>query len=307
LLRWRLFSAAVFIAVLVGFFSLDFHYHEWIGASGAWLIPVVLLMTGLATSEVLDLLAARDLRPNRWSVYVGTMMVVLATCTPILWDFMETPYPPDCPLGKLGWPLAAMALAVILVFVGEMCRYKEPGGVIVNVAMAIFVVTYVGLMFSFLVALRLFAADDHKWGMAALLSLIVVVKMSDVGAYFTGRLMGKHKMAPRLSPGKTIEGAVGGIVTACLTSLAYFYWLVPKLVGADASLPGWWGCLLFALVVTIAGMVGDLAESLIKRDADRKDSSSWLPGLGGILDTVDSLLIAAPFAFFCWAAGIVGP
>jgi len=148
---------------------------------------------------------------------------------------------------------------------------------------------------------------DNQWGMTALLSVIIIVKVSDSGAYTVGRTFGKHKMAPRLSPGKTIEGAIGGVITACLTSWLVFQFLVPVLVDEPGSPTRLLATIVYGLIVAIAGMLGDLAESLIKRDCEQKDSSRWLPGLGGVLDVLDSVLAAAPAAFVCWAVGLVGP
>ncbi len=104
---------------------------------------------------------------------------------------------------------------------------------------------------------------------------MAVVKLGDTGAYTVGRLFGRHKMAPVLSPGKTWEGAAGGIVFAVLGSWLVFH-LMPQAMGftlAQAS----WSWLLFGPVVGVAGIVGDLAESLFKRDMGRKDSSTWMP------------------------------
>jgi phosphatidate cytidylyltransferase len=131
-----------------------------------------------------------------------------------------------------------------------------------------------------------------------------VVKMSDVGAYTVGRLAGRHKLAPVLSPGKTIEGALGGLLFACLGSWIALRWVLPAMTGAVAVYSNW-GWLVYGLLVGLAGILGDLAESLIKRDVGRKDSSDWLPGFGGVLDMLDSVLLAAPVAYLCWAFGVV--
>lgn len=306
LLRWRLFSAAVIITILLGLLHLDFH-HAPRGASGAWLVPLGLLFTVLAVAEVLDLLATQNLRPAHWAVYSGSLLVFLAACAPIAWPLWGRAYPGDCPLGKLGWGLAALAIGAGLAFVGEMRRYREPGGVIVHVALAIFVITYVGLLLSFVVILRLF--HNHEWGMTALISVVLVVKLADTGAYAAGRLFGKRKLAPRISPGKTVEGLVGGLAAASLASILFARFVVPQLVGpTEAARSGpWWGWLAYGVLLTLVGLLGDLAESMLKRDMGRKDSSRWLPGLGGVLDVLDSVLFAAPVAYVCWAAGLIGP
>jgi phosphatidate cytidylyltransferase len=128
--------------------------------------------------------------------------------------------------------------------------------------------------------------------------------MSDVGAYTVGRLIGRHKMAPVLSPGKTWEGVAGGLGFSCLGAWVTFTWLVPAMTG-EAPTPAAWRWIVYGLLVGGTGIVGDLAESLIKRDVGRKDSSTWMPGFGGVLDLLDSILIAAPIAYLCWALGLV--
>jgi phosphatidate cytidylyltransferase len=128
--------------------------------------------------------------------------------------------------------------------------------------------------------------------------------MGDTGAYTLGRLMGRHKMAPRLSPGKTWEGAAGAALFAVFGSWAVFN-LIGRMLNSHRAPLESWRWIVFGLVVGIAGLLGDLAESLLKRDAGRKDSSPWMPGFGGMLDLLDSILFAAPVAYLCWATGLV--
>ena len=159
--------------------------------------------------------------------------------------------------------------------------------------------------------LRLAVSLRLGWGIGALASWIIVVKMGDIGAYTVGRLIGRHKMAPAISPGKTIEGAIGALLFACLGSWLTFSWLaMPEfrwLVPPESIEPSpWWGWITFGLLMGVTGIIGDLAESLLKRDVGWKDSGNWLPGFGGVLDVLDSLLLSAPFACFCWSAGLVG-
>ena len=115
------------------------------------------------------------------------------------------------------------------------------------------------------------------------------------------------KLARRLSPGKTIEGLVGGLVFAWCGAWLVFAVLAPAVVESAALPIAWWKTALYGLVLGAAGVVGDLAESLLKRDAGYKDSSAWLPGFGGVLDLLDSLLVAAPVAYLLWAIGLFGP
>jgi phosphatidate cytidylyltransferase len=196
--------------------------------------------------------------------------------------------------GTMSWPWLAFGLIILIAFFGEIHRYQKPGGVTINLAGTIFGTAYIGFLFSFVVLLRL------NWTVGALASLIVVVKLGDIGAYTVGRLIGRHKMAPVLSPGKTIEGACGAVAFAVLGSWLVAGLLFPYCLGMAVT--GW---LLYGILVGLAGLFGDLAESLLKRDVGAKDSSEWLPGFGGVLDILDSILFAAPVAYACWAMGLI--
>lgn len=303
MLKWRLVSAAVIITGLLGLLHLDFHYP--LGAPGVWLLPLAVVVSVMMVYELLDLWRDRPDLPLRWPVFLGAPLIVAAAGVPLLWPLRGEAYPPACPLGILGWPLLAMAVGTGLAFLGEMRRYEEPGRSTGSIALSVLAMAYAGLLLSFLVNLRLF--HDSAWGMAGLLSLIVIVKLSDTGAYFVGRRFGKHKLAPMLSPGKTVEGALGALIAAILAAGLCYALLVPALVGREATRGPIWTWLLFGLLVAVAGMLGDLAESLLKRDAQRKDSSRWLPGLGGVLDILDSIVFAAAPAYFYFASGLIGP
>ncbi len=142
----------------------------------------------------------------------------------------------------------------------------------------------------------------------AMLSMIIVVKATDIGAYSVGRIWGRHKLAPQLSPGKTWEGVVGGLLFAIAAALLVLGPLAGSMgLASNRGSTLWLGCaVIYALLVSVAGILGDLAESLLKREARFKDSSTWLPGFGGVLDLLDSLLVAAPVAYFCWVSGLLG-
>jgi len=281
--------------VLVGLFWLD-HYA---GVPGLWLFPVTAVLIVMAGREVLQLAAVAGVRPLGWTVHCGNLLLLASNWLPLrwnIWDIFASGFP-EAPSNE---PLFALAIAVLLVFVGEMYRFQKPGGVLANVAVAVFAIVYIGLMFSCMAQIRL------EWGIWALASLIFVVKAGDIGAYTVGRLLGRTKMVPILSPGKTIEGAIGALTFACFASWLTFVWLMPLTVPGHQQAGQSWGWIPYGLLVGAAGMVGDLAESLIKRDVGRKDSSSSLPGFGGVLDLVDSVLLAAPVAWLCWALGLVG-
>lgn len=310
MLRLRLLSAAVILAVLFALVWLDYE-RMFVGVEGVWLLPIFVVVTVLATEEVLSLFAAKGYRPVAWPLYVGNVLLSLAACGPIWVKLLELdttrglPHELVQPLGQLGLPLLVLGLWSAVVFAAEMQQFQKPGRAAVHMAMAVFTLLYVGVLYGFLAALRLI--HGHEWGLLALLSFLTVVKMADTGAYFTGRLLGRHKMTPILSPKKTVEGAIGGIAAACASSWAIFFFAGPFLVGSTFVMPSTIGWLTYGLVIAIAGMIGDLAESLLKRDMERKDSSTWLPGLGGVLDIIDAVLVAGPFAYVCWLLGIVGP
>ena len=287
-------------AALVGLCWLD-HIAEtaWGRRPGLVLFPVAMVFILLAGREILQLAAAGEMRPLTWTVHCGNVLLFASNWLSLRWNIWDI-FASQYPVAPSTEPLFALAVAVLLVFGGEIYRFQKPGGVLANVAVAVFAIVYVGLMFSCMAQLRI------TWGIWALASLIVVVKAADIGAYTVGRLVGRTKMAPVLSPGKTVEGAIGALTFACAASWLTFVWLMPLTVPEHSRGGQSWGWIPFGLLVGAAGVVGDLAESLIKRDVGRKDSSSWLPGFGGVLDIVDSVLLAAPAAWFCWALGVVG-
>jgi phosphatidate cytidylyltransferase len=302
MLRWRLALGILIVSVLIGLCWLD----HLAPLPGMCLFPLLVFGLWMATGEVLDLAQAGGIRPIRWTVHAGNLLVVSVTWvsslyfillgrTPVMSGYFSANYPAS----TSNWILLALAAGVMLIFLAEMRRFERPGGVTVNVAAAVFAVVYLGTLLTFLIQLRM------SWGIAGLASVVIVTKMGDIGAYTVGRLFGRNKMAPGLSPGKTMEGAAGAIVFSVGASAVTFLWLVP-VMNSDANPTNWWGWGSFGVAVCLSGIVGDLAESLIKRDVEQKDSSRWIPGFGGVLDILDSLLLAAPVAYAFWAFGLVG-
>jgi phosphatidate cytidylyltransferase len=290
MLRWRLVLGTLFIALLIALCGWD-HVAK---PPGLVLFPLALLLSAVAAQEYLGLLAARGLRPEKSVVYAGSIAVVGVNVIPIFWKGSP-------PLDPLGWPLTAFGLSLLAAFVVEMWRYETPGASMERLALAVLGVAYAGLLMAFIVQMRLLG--DGGWGVPAIGSLVIVVKMSDIGAFTAGRLWGKHKMTPTLSPGKTWEGAAGGMIFACVGSGLALALLMPLMTNRPAA--PLWAWLSYGLVVGGAGILGDLAESLIKRDVERKDSSAWMPGFGGVLDMLDSVLFAAPIAFLMWKMVLV--
>ncbi len=290
MLRWRLILGAALIAALAAGCWLDLH------STGLVLAPLSLVVVLLASGEIIWLLRSAGIAVRPSVVYAGNLSLIASAWLP-QWFAL-----PSWPGGLAGVALVFVFWLLVALAV-ECIAYRKPGGITARLAATLFALAYVGLLASFWILLRLLPPVGAK-GLVALVSLVIVVKMCDIGAYTVGRLVGRHKMAPYLSPGKTIEGAVGGIVFALLGAWLAFDWLLPWLAGGHVSTGRW---LAFGVVIGASGIFGDLAESLLKRDLGRKDSSTWLPGFGGVLDIVDSVLWAAPVAYAFWIFGWVDP
>jgi phosphatidate cytidylyltransferase len=275
------------------------------GVPGSWLVVPGLVIGWMAAAELLDLLRTTGSRPLGWTVYAGISLAFLAACSPVMWGLLGQAIPANCPLGLHGPILLALAVSLAVAYAGEMRRFEQPGGAVVNLALSVLVIAYIGIPLSFAALLRQF--HTNAWGMAALVSVIFVVKWSDTGAYFAGKRFGRRKLSPKLSPGKTVAGGVGGLVAAVVASVIFFRVVGPWAAEGGKYAPQWGGSVVYGLALGVTGVFGDLSESLIKRDVQRKDSSRWLPGLGGALDVLDSLLFSLPAAYACWATGIVGP
>ena len=186
---------------------------------------------------------------------------------------------------------------VLLVTMGSFClrlRFPIEGDASVKaVSLALLGFVYVPVLFGgFIIRLALYPQEVSS-GFWLILLVVVVAKFTDMGAYLVGTLMGKHKAIPHISPAKSWEGYIGSLFFAIGGSFA-----VHALSGVGLSWLSWPHVLGLGLVVAIAAMVGDLAESILKRSLQVKDSGQILPGIGGVLDLIDSLCFALPAAFF---------
>jgi phosphatidate cytidylyltransferase len=197
-------------------------------------------------------------------------------------------------LDVLRLPAAAFATALLVLMTVVVFRRGLEERPLTAVSVSLFVVLYTGGMLSFAYDLRYHNYAVGRTSQSLLLLLPVLLTWaSDVGAYFTGRLIGRTKLMPSVSPAKTVEGSLGGIVLSVAIGWLYVrYLLVPS--GQLGLSP--LGVVLFGVVIAVAAQLGDLFESLLKREAGVKDSSSLLPGHGGFLDRVDSVLFVLPVA-----------
>lgn len=180
---------------------------------------------------------------------------------------------------------SSFVLFVLLLY--QYVRYGA-SGILANCGANCFSIWYLGLLSSFCVAIRI------EFGMWPLLMFVLVIKSADIGAYTFGTLFGKHKFSPKISPGKTWEGMGGACALGVIVAVGF---------AVSCDIIAWWSAIVFGLCFAVIGQMGDLTESMIKRDAEQKDSAHKVPGFGGILDIIDSLLIAAPVAylFFIWS------
>ena len=192
--------------------------------------------------------------------------------------------------------MLAFALAVMALFVAGLARYSAPGKTVETLGADLLILSYVAVFVSLTVQLRW--VGNGSLGYLPLASLVIATKCGDTSAYFAGRLLGKTKLSPLISPGKTWAGAVGAFVGAAAGSWAWFHFVTGWLANAE---PGpWYWAVLYGLILGIVGLVGDLAESLIKRDVGQKDSAPLLPGFGGLLDLLDSVIFTGPVAYLLW-------
>jgi phosphatidate cytidylyltransferase len=161
-------------------------------------------------------------------------------------------------------------------------------------AVAVLATTYVGMLTGSLIRLR----NDFPEGWKLVFFLLLVVWLGDSGAYYFGKSFGKHKLSPRISPKKTVEGLIGGMVTSIVTAIVIHFTFFKNFPLLHAIIAG--------VLLSFAGVVGDLAESMWKRSADVKDSGTLLPGHGGFLDRFDSILFTAPILYCYWTLIVRG-
>jgi phosphatidate cytidylyltransferase len=174
-------------------------------------------------------------------------------------------------------------LALLAVGVSLMARGVHGAPLVHGAAAAMLAPVYIGLPLGALVGIH------QQSGREGVLALIATVAASDTFQYYTGRAFGRRPLAPSISPKKTIEGAIGGLVVAPLVLVAIAHWWLPRL-----ALPLVWGA---GLAIVVAGIAGDLFESAMKRAAGVKDSGTLIPGHGGVLDRIDALLFVAPLFY----------
>ena len=178
-----------------------------------------------------------------------------------------------------------VAAGMLLIMVARLFSPRPVDGALEDVASTFLGAFYVAMLFAFQVAIHT-GADGKQW----LVFLYFIIWASDIGAYSIGIPFGKHRLFEKVSPKKSIEGFIGALVASAAMALLCRAWFMPPI--------GMGEVVGIALVLTVVGTIGDLAESLLKRAAGVKDSGGLIPGHGGILDRMDSMLFAAPVLYY---------
>jgi phosphatidate cytidylyltransferase len=278
MIRTRIIVGTLLAAAATGVLVGDAYLAPWFPCLFA-----CLLAAGLFGGRELVRLFPPAFQPSEAFVLGGVLLVSAANW----YDVVRGELAPGLPAAATPWvPVLFVFTGVLLAaFLLEMYRYREPGAAVPRLALAVFAVAYLGLLGSCFARLRWL---DHG---ALLLALTIFVpKCGDIGAFFTGTFLGRHKMTPILSPKKTWEGFAGGLVASVLTAIGLSF-AGPVFAGGIIEAAA------FGVVIGVAGVLGDLAESLIKRDGQTKDAAQSIPGFGGVLDVIDSVLFAAPVAY----------
>jgi len=267
----RVMTAVVFVPILV--------LLAWIG--GVPFLAFVLIVLALSMRELLHLLESKGLHPHWKTGMVAVLLAPIAIVQRVRTGRLE-----EWHVGGL------MTVLVVAVLLAEL-RRGAGRQAIANSAATLLAVLYVGWLGSHIVALReltWITGESYARGAAYALLPFVLVWACDTAAYLVGKRWGRHRLMPDVSPKKTAEGAWGGLLASIAAAFVARATFAPFLTALDAALLG--------ILVGLFGQLGDLVESLLKRDADTKNTSELIPGHGGVLDRFDSLLFAAPVVYY---------
>lgn len=243
-------------------------------AFGAWAFGVsVTIFIILGLNEFFILIENKQIGVNR------KLGIILGTLIPVF-TYFDYKLPPD-------WFFIFIPAICLIIFLIQFT--KRDNRAVLSIATILFGLVYVSWFLSFLIRIRSMPVGTEMLRKQLIVFLILVTKSGDIGAYVIGTKLGRHRLIPRISPKKTVEGMLGGLAFSVFVSLA-----------CKGFLPTFPLSRLFILGLVLGALaqIGDLSESLIKRDCVVKDSGKTLPGLGGVLDTIDSVLFTAPIFYF---------
>jgi phosphatidate cytidylyltransferase len=251
----------------------------WLGR-----LPFALLLSvaaGLSAWEFARMVQAAGLKP------LAAASCLLAAAVPLLVHLAST--------GRGVPPLGVVGLIVPLLLTLALFERGVAASSVASVGTAVFGAWYTGGMLAFAYAIRHSRFTVTDLGGSLLIALpLILTWVSDAGAYFVGRGVGGRKLMPTVSPGKTLSGAIGGLLAAIAVTVLYVTFVLRPYASLGMTVGS---AVLFGAIISVVGQVGDLAESMLKRQVGVKDSSALIPGHGGVLDRVDSLLFVFPAAY----------
>ena len=266
-----------FKRILTGF-AVGFTSYMTIFAGGLWLAALVFVGVVYLAKEYTEILQHKGFLPSFKIIVASSALFAVIAYT-----------------GKLEYTPLAFTISAFMALLTVLFKGKQP--YIANVATTVFGFLYCGWFPLHLILLRSFGNNSsalynlqipHLDGARFCVLIIFGVLFTDSFCYFIGSKFGKHKLAPVISPNKTIEGSIGGTVSCLIISL---------LIGLFMEI-NWYHCLILGILITVFAQLGDLCESMIKRDAGVKDSSNVLPGHGGFLDRLDSYILTIPVVYY---------
>jgi phosphatidate cytidylyltransferase len=265
----RIGSALVLVGILIVAVSL---------CRGAMAILAFSVGNLLALGCILEYFRMLEAKGVRVFKFYGATATVIYVTTVFLNNYF--------PIANNGMEFLTMVVLITGLFILQAFE-REPGRALGNISGVLSGFLYVAWLWSFVFKVMYYPGVDGRWFVFA---LFLIVKGGDMLAYAVGSTMGKHKLIPRISPGKTWEGAAGNLAGGLAAGLIVWKWFPCGLRLSHA--------LALAAVLNVIGQVGDLSESMLKRDAGLKDSSGSIPGIGGTLDVLDSLLLTLPVLYF---------
>lgn len=283
LLKMSNLNQRIIVGALSTFVMFLFIYLSWDTVTRPIFVLLIAGIVGCALYEFYAIAINKKFYPLRNCAIAGSIIFVIAT-------FLSTQT--QTPIFHT-LPQLVLYLTLIAVFAIFFVKGAQP---LPTIAITLFGLAYVTLPLSFLISINYFFPENSSQdGRLWLSYLLIVTKMTDIGAYIAGKNFGKKKITPYISPSKTLEGAIGGFVAGVIASVLFCY-ITGSIFPKPLSLSLGQSSLLGALIGIVA-QFGDLAESLLKRDGNVKDSNQ-LPGLGGVLDIADSLIFTAPLVYF---------
>ena len=298
----RVISAVLLLVFLVASAWADGVYPP-LGVRGLWMLPVFLVMTLGTLWEMACLVAIRiPVRPWRvLSFGIATIAIGLIPLWNQIFPFMS--WSKEIGLQWEGWIASALMLTTlalafdaILHFSYEERTHGHEAAKDVTLAWFSSIAMIVYVVGAMLVWWPIRMLGDNSHGLTNLVGIVVVTKTADIGAYFSGKSIGRTKLCPSISPGKTVEGLIGGFALSIASAYIWYRWVFPTHGPQEGGTL--WGPAVLAVLLTAGGLVGDLTESMVKRTVGKKDSGSLLPGMGGIWDVTDALLPATVLGYF---------